>query len=86
MNDRGLTLTGRFSNAGANNWISTNGSYWYDMSAVGFTLSTVANGDMITKAFYNAKGTDIKLTRCYPFNHSYLLHATGCSDYQQHSG
>ena len=78
MSDGGWTLIARFSNADAKNWISSSGSYWYDTSAVGSTTSTVANGDMISKAFSNAKGTDIKLTRSDSAGHAYLLYAPGC--------
>ena len=78
MSDGGWTLIARFSNADAKNWISTSGSYWYDSNTVGSTTSTIANGDMISKAFYNAKGTDIKLTRSDSLSHSYLVNASGC--------
>ena len=71
-------MIARFSNADAKNWIATSGSYWYDQTAVGSTTSPSANSDMINKAFYNAKGKDIKLTRSDSASHSYLLYANGC--------
>ena len=78
MSDGGWTLISRFSNADAKNWIATSGAYWYDTAAVGATTSWSANSDMINKAFYNAKGTDIKLTRSDSSSHSYLLYSNGC--------
>ena len=78
MSDGGWTLIARFSNADAKNWIATSGAYWYDQTAVGSTDIPSANSDMISKAFYNAKGTDIKLTRSDVSSHSYLLFSNGC--------
>ena len=78
MSDGGWTLIARFSNADAKNWVATSGSYWYDQTAVGLTSSPSANSDMINQAFYNVKGTDIKLTRSDASNHVYLLYSNGC--------
>ena len=71
-------MIARFSNADAKNWIATSGSYWYDQTAVGLTTNPSANSDMISNAFYNAKGTDIKVTRSDSPSHPYLLYASGC--------
>lgn len=78
MSDGGWTLVSRFSNADAKNWMSTTGAYWYDTTSVGSTSSPSANSDMISKAFYNVKGTDIKLTRSDSSSHGYLLYSNGC--------
>ena len=78
MSDGGWTLVARFSNADTKNWAEPSGAYWYDKTAVGSTTSPSANSDMISKAFYNAKGTDIKLTRSDSASHAYLLYSNGC--------
>lgn len=74
----GWTLIARFSNADAKNWGSSSGNYWYDELATGSTTSPSTNADMISKAFYNVKGTKLKLTRSDDSHHNRLLVAANC--------
>jgi len=78
MSDGGWTLIARFSNADSKGWGKNSGEYWYDTLELGSTTSPTANSDMISKAFYNVKGRDIKLTRSDQSSHPYLLNARNC--------
>ena len=78
MSDGGWTLIARFSNADSKGWGKNSGEYWYDKLELGRTTSPTTNSDMISKAFYNVRGRDIKLTRSDQSSHPYLLNARNC--------
>ena len=78
MSDGGWTLIARLSNADSNGWVKNVREYWSDMLELGSTTSPTANSDMISKAFHNVKGSDIKLTRSDQSSHPYLLNARKC--------
>ena len=78
MSDGGWTLIARFSNADSKGWGKNSGEYWYDTLQLGSTTSPSTNSDMISKAFYNVKGNDLKLSRSDQSSHPYLLYAGGC--------
>ena len=63
MSAGGWTLIARFSNADQMNWMNPSGNYWYDQLATGDKTNPYTNADMISEAFYEAPGTDIKLSR-----------------------
>ena len=78
MSDNGWTLIARFSNADSKGWGTNNGAYWYDIKELGSVTSPSTNSDMISKAFYEVKGNDIKLSRSDISSHSFLLYSGGC--------
>ena len=63
MSDGGWTLIARFSNADAKNWMQSSGHYWYDQLATGDKTNPSTNADMISNAFYEAPGIQLKITR-----------------------
>ncbi len=74
----GWTLIARFSNADSINWVASSGSYLYDVTETGSTTSATANSDMVSKAFHNAGGFRIKITRTDTTNHQHLLYTDDC--------
>jgi hypothetical protein len=79
MNDDGggWTLIARFSNADAKNWMSDQGEWWYDQSsAVGNTLVTNVNADMISPAFWTLGAAELRITSSAAANDAHLLRTT----------
>eukprot|EP00794_Sanderia_malayensis_P002969 gene2969-3422_t len=72
----GWTLIARFSNADEIRWMTYNGTYWYDTLYDGATTSPSTNADMISRAFHNVKGDQLKITRSDDPNHNALLYTT----------
>ena len=78
MSYGGWTLIARFSNADEKGWGWSSGAYWYDTMELGIVTSPSTNADMISKAFYEVKGNDIKLSRSDDSSHTALLCSKGC--------
>ena len=77
MSNGGWTLIARFSNADSKNWMSTSGNFWYDrLTYFGYTVSTNSNRDMISKAFWEVKANEFKITRSDDSSHTALLQTT----------
>ena len=74
----GWTLIARFSNADVGNWVSLSASFWYDHMGTGAMLSPSTNADMISKAFYTANATDLKLSMSNDSTHYHLMLALNC--------
>ncbi|XP_022809623.1 uncharacterized protein LOC111346613 [Stylophora pistillata] len=76
----GWTLIARFSNADGKNWMRDDAYWWYDiLSSRGSPISTSTNSDMISEAFWEVKGSEIKITRSDDSSHSALLRTyTNC--------
>ena len=79
-NGGGWTLVGRFSNNDGKNWMRDDAYWWYDtQSSQGSTASTSSNYDMISKAFWKVRGSDIKITRNDDSSNTALLRTyTNC--------
>ena len=78
MSNGGWTLIARFSNADSKNWMVPSGNFWYDRStSFGYITSTINNRDMISKAFWNVKANEFKITRSDDSSHTALLQTTG---------
>ena len=70
------TLIARFSNDDSKQWI-TDGSFWYDRdSPYGDANNPASNTDMISAAFWELKGSEIKITRSDDSSHTALLQTT----------
>ena len=63
MSDGGWTLIARFSNADSKKWMQSSGLYWYDQLATGDKTDPSTNADMISDAFYEATGGQLKITK-----------------------
>ena len=72
------TLIARFSNADSKGWVNSSGEYWYETLELGNTVSPSDNSDMISRAFYNVKGDEFKITRSDDPYHFALLHGYNC--------
>ncbi|PFX12948.1 C-type lectin domain family 4 member M [Stylophora pistillata] len=79
-NSGGWTFIARFSNTDRNNWMRDDAYWWYDiLSSQGSPTSTSTNSDMVSEAFWNVKGSEIKITRSDDSSHSALLRTyTNC--------
>ncbi len=70
------TLIARFSNSDSKHWIA-DGSFWYDrVTSYGNVDNPLENLDMISAAFWDMKGSEIKITRSDDSNHTALLQTT----------
>ncbi len=70
------TLIARFSNVDSKHWMA-NGSFWYDrVTPYGDVNSALENFDMISGAFWELKGREIKITRSDDSSHTALLQTT----------
>jgi hypothetical protein len=70
------TLIARFSNGDSKNWIA-DGSFWYDrVTPYGDVNNPLDNLDMISAAFWELKGSEIKITRSDDSTHTALLQTT----------
>ena len=75
---KGWTLIARFSNSDNKNWMLDDGSWWYDkLVATGAADSPSTNADMISPAFWLARGNELKITRSDDPSHTPLLQTTG---------
>ena len=75
---KGWTLIARFANNDNRNWMLDDGSWWYDQQvAMGTTNSPSVNADMISPAFWLARGSEFKITRSDDPSHTPLLQTTG---------
>lgn len=73
----GWTLIARFSNADTSNWIDS-ATYWYDQTTeVGTPTSVTANADALSKAFFTAKASELRLSRSDGSTQAYLLKSKG---------
>ena len=73
-NAGGWTLIARFSNADTKNWMRDDAYWWYDVqSSQGSPTSTSSNYDMISEAFWNVQGSEIKITRSDDSSNTALL-------------
>ncbi|XP_078383928.1 uncharacterized protein LOC144666377 [Oculina patagonica] len=73
----GWTLIARFSNSDDKNWMNDTGYWWYDQQvAMGTTTSPSSNTDMISQAFWLARGKEFKITRSDDTSHTPLLQTT----------
>ena len=79
-NAGGWTLVARFSNADGKNWMRDDAYWWYDLqSSQGSPASTSSNYDMISKAFWRVRGSEIKITRSDDSSNTALLRTyTNC--------
>ena len=58
--------------------MSDSGNWWYDrLTAVGATDNPSSNADMISPAFWLARGRECKITRSDDPSHTPLLQTTG---------
>ena len=72
------TLIARFSNNDAENWMEKSGEWWYDKSVgVGDITDPSLNADMLSPAFWLARGREFKITRSDDPQHTALLQTTG---------
>ena len=70
------TLIARFSNVDSKNWMA-NSSIWYDrVTPYGDVNNPLDNLDMISAAFWELKGSEIKITRSDDSSHTALLQTT----------
>ncbi|CAB4030065.1 Hypothetical predicted protein, partial [Paramuricea clavata] len=70
------TLIARFSNDDSKYWID-DGSFWYDKdTSYGDEDNPSSNKDMISAAFWETKGHEIKITRSDDHTHTALLQTT----------
>ncbi len=70
------TLIARFSNGDFKHW-TANGSFWYDrVTPYGNVNNPMVNLDMISAAFWELKGREIKVTRSDDSSHTALLQTT----------
>ena len=68
------TLIARFSNNDTAHWMNDSGYWWYDKTeASGETSDPFNNTDMISPAFWLAKGNEFKITRSDDSQHTPLL-------------
>ena len=75
---KGWTLIARFSNNDNKNWMLDDGNWWYDQQvAMGTANSPSVNTDMISPAFWLARGREFKITRSDDPSHTPLLQTTG---------
>ena len=75
---QGWTLIARFSNTDAENWMIDSGEWWYDKNvAVGKKADPSKNTDMISPAFWQVSGKELKITRSDDPQHTALLLTTG---------
>ena len=75
---KGWTLIARISNNDNKNWMLDDGSWWYDKQvAMGTANSPSVNADMISPAFWLARGNEFKITRSDDPSHTPLLQTTG---------
>ncbi|CAB3983338.1 Hypothetical predicted protein [Paramuricea clavata] len=69
-------LVARFSNADSEQWISDD-SFWYDrVTPYGEENNLSSNTDMISAAFWELKGNEMKITRSDDSTHTALLQTT----------
>jgi len=74
----GWTLVARFANQDAANWMLDSGEWWYTRTQeVGQTTNRGVNADMISRAFWTVKGSEIRLSRTSNPNDLGLLVTTG---------
>ncbi|XP_067047500.1 uncharacterized protein [Acropora muricata] len=72
------TLTARFSNNDAKNWMEDSGEWWYDKSVgVGDIADPSVNADMLSPAFWLVRGSEVKITPGDDPQHTTLLQTTG---------
>ena len=77
VDGKGWTLIARFSNNDNKNWMLDDGSWWYDQQlAMETTNSPSVNADMISPAFWLARGNEFKITRSDDPSHTPLLQTT----------
>ena len=70
------TLIARFSNDDSKYW-TDDGSFWYDkLTPYGDENNPSSNKDMISAAFWEIKGHEIKITRSDDPTHTALLQTT----------
>ena len=70
------TLIARFSSSCSKLWIR-NGSFWYDrVTPYGDVNDPMSNSTMISTAFWEKKGHEIKITRSDDLDHTALLETT----------
>ena len=76
--EKGWTLTARFSNNDNKNWMKESGYWRYDQQvAMGTAHSPSINADMISPAFWLVSGREFKITRSDDPSHTPLLQSTG---------
>ena len=75
VNDK-WTFIARFSNDDSKYW-TNDGSFWYDkVTSYGDENNPSSNKDMISAAFWEIKGHEIKITRSDDPTHTALLQIT----------
>lgn len=82
MNDDqgGWTLLSRFATTDAANWMLDSGEWWFNkITESGATTNVTTNADMLSRAFWTVKGTEIRLSRSdNPTQAGLLVTNTGC--------
>ena len=81
-NAEAWTLIARFANDNKKLWMQDNGLLWYDqLSPLGNMVDPRDNTDMISPAFWYAKGSEFKITRSDDATHRALIVTRGnCLD------
>jgi hypothetical protein len=70
------TLIARFSNGDSKHWID-DGVFWYDrVTPYGEVDNPLGNTDMISSAFWELNGSEIRITRSDDPSHTALLQTT----------
>ena len=76
--DQTWTLLTRFSNSDTKNWMDDSGDWWYDYNEVAReTADPSYKADMISPAFWQVSGSELKITRNDDSGHTPLLQTTG---------
>ena len=76
--DQTWTLIAWFSNSDTKNWMDDSGDWWYDYNEVAReTADPSYKADMISPAFWQVSGSELKITRNDDSGHIPLLQTTG---------
>ena len=76
--DQTWTLLTRFSNSDTKNWMDDSGDWWYDYNEVAReTADPSYKADMISPAFWQVSGSELKITRNDDSGNTPLLQTTG---------